>query len=186
MSNTVFKTFYDLDEAKRTSQLLTEANIANQLRDDAPSVDPMFTGGNPNRSYELFIAQDDFEKANQLLDQQASNVVDQIDESHYLYQFSETELYDILLKPDEWNELDQQLAKKILAEKGEVIDEELLTSVKRQRLETLAQPEETSQAWIASGYSLWLSEKRYPMVKKLGDILPQLKNTVKTHVILAQ
>ena len=92
------------------------------------------------------------------------------------------ELYDILLKSDEWNKFDYSLAQKILRDRGKNIDKELLDSLKKQRLEDLAKPDENQKPWIIAGYVfallggflgliigyfLWTSKKTLPNGQKV-------------------
>ena len=71
-------------------------------------------------------------------------------------EFTDEELYDVLLKSDEWNKFDYTLAQKLLSDRGKSIDEELLNSLKKQRLEDLAKPDEGQKPWIIAGYFLAL------------------------------
>ena len=59
---------------------------------------------------------------------------------------------DILLKPDEWGELDYQLAQKILNDRGRPVGPELLAEFKKKRLEQLKKPEKTEYSSIVLGY----------------------------------
>lgn len=66
--------------------------------------------------------------------------------------FSNEELFEILEKSDEWSKFDYVLAQKLLKERGQDINENMLESLKRQRIRELAKPEENQKGWINAGY----------------------------------
>ncbi len=60
------------------------------------------------------VTSDNFERVSEILDYVATKEIFEIDKSHYLFNFSDEELFDLLAKPDEWSAFDYQLAQKIL------------------------------------------------------------------------
>lgn len=99
------------------------------------------------------VTSDNFERVFEILDDVAAKEIFEVDKSHYLFTFSDEELYDLLAKPDEWSAFDYQLAQKILSERGKQVDKEFLKSLKKARIETLAKPEpkQGNNIWI--GYT---------------------------------
>jgi hypothetical protein len=87
-----------------------------------------------------------------LLDKQAARAVVQADEDHYLFEFKDEELFDILASPDEWSAYDYQLARRILSERGIDIDAKLLNLLKKSRMEVLAQPEQKQTTYLGVAY----------------------------------
>jgi hypothetical protein len=173
----VFRKYPTLEQAKELETLLNKHNIDTNIVDNIASVDSNFTGSSLQNQYEVKILLADFEKAEKILDENAEKLIDQIPEDHYLFGFTDTELYEILLKSDEWSELDYKLAQKILTQRGKSIDPDLLKGLKKQRLELLAQPEGNQKPWIFAGYTfaliggllgiligylLWTSKKSLP------------------------
>lgn len=173
----VFRKYPTIEQAKELERLLNGKNIETQIADNLSSVDSSFSGSSLQNQFEIKIQLLDFEKAEKILYKDAENLIDEVDKDYYLFEFTDEELYDILLKADEWNELDYKLAQRILTEKGKSIDSELLKSLKKQRLESLAKPEENQKPWIIAGYifailggllgifigySLWTSKKSLP------------------------
>jgi len=146
----IFRTFSTKEAAILLQDLLTGNNIKSESGDNIPSADVTFVNSTIHHQYEVRIARSDFEQAEQLLTKDID--VTSIDPSHYLFKFTDDELYDILLKPDEWNGLDYKLAQHILTQRGNTINEALLTSLKNQRLKDLAQPEKNQIPWIFAGY----------------------------------
>lgn len=178
----IFKKFLTLEQANEVKELLKENGIESLLADNVPPVDVTFSGSTLQNEFEIRIKQSDFKKAEKILEKDAENLIDQIDKDYYLFEFTDEELYEILLKPDQWNALDYTLAKKILKQRGKPIDKELLNSLKNERLKDLAKPEENQNPWIIAGYIfsllggflgliigyfLWTSKKTLPNGQKV-------------------
>ncbi|GGD76284.1 hypothetical protein GCM10011514_45360 [Emticicia aquatilis] len=102
------------------------------------------------------VTSDKFARVFEILDEVASKEVFEVDKSHYLFTFSDEELYDLLAKPDEWSAFDYQLAQKILGERGKQVDKEFLKSLKKARIEALAKPEPKQGNNIRIGYAFAL------------------------------
>ncbi|MFL9830217.1 hypothetical protein ABS764_05065 [Flavobacterium sp. ST-87] len=173
----VFRKYPTIFQAKELEDLLNQNNISTQLTDNIAPVDASFSGNTLQNEYEVKIQFEDFEKAEQILEKEAENLISQVDSNHYLFDFTNDELYEILLKADEWSEFDNKLAQKILTKRGKSIDDDLLKVLKKQRIESLAKPEENQKPWIISGYIfsilggflgiligyfLWTSKKSLP------------------------
>src|SRR5690606_22574962 len=75
-----------------------------------------------------------------------------VDQDHYLFDFTEEELRDILLKSDEWSKYDYLLAQKILRDRGHKIDTETINVLKEKRIEDLAKPDKNKKLSILAGY----------------------------------
>lgn len=178
----IFRRFSTLEQARELEFQLNRNGIDTVLADNVPPVDITFSGNTLQNEIEIRINPADFEKAEQILKQNAENVIDQVDKDHYLFAFTDEELYEILLKPDEWNEFDHALAKKVLEQRGRSVDEKLLHSLQNQRLKQLAKPEENQHPWIIGGYIfaflggligliigyiLWTSKKTLPNGQKV-------------------
>lgn len=148
----VYKKYPTVEQVQEIIKFLNENSIETQFGENSSSLDSNFSGSSFNNEFEIKIKETDFEKANQLLEEIAENQINQVVSDYYLFSFSDEELYDIILKQDEWNEFDYSLSKKILADRGKSIDLDLLKSLKNQRLEDLAKPEENQKTWIISGY----------------------------------
>src|SRR5690606_11183401 len=111
MSNyTTFKKFPDAAEAKHLQQFLIENGIECTFVNNSPRLDNSFSGGELLKEYEIQLKQSDFEKAHELLEQLAEDMMSNLDEDYYMYSFSNEELYDVVLKQDEWSEFDYVLA----------------------------------------------------------------------------
>lgn len=79
--------------------------------------------------------------------------VEGIDPNHYLLQFTDEELIDVLAKRDEWHADDFLLAREILNQRGFNITDKDIAILTRNRMDILRKPEQPSQTtWIIIGY----------------------------------
>lgn len=137
-----FINFIDMLE---TRQIPYQNEIFNSTIDPA-TLKPL------EKEFIVKVRQMDFSKVNQILDQIAEEAIKEVENDHYLFSFSDYELYEIVAKPDEWSTFDYHLAKKIIKERGKTIDEDFLRSLKKARIEDLSKQEETQLSWIIFGY----------------------------------
>ena len=178
----IFRKFPSLEQASELKVLLNENNIETILDDNVPSVDVTFSGNTLQNEIEIRIKQTDFKKAESILQKDVENLIETVDKDYYLFEFTNEELYEILLKSDEWNAFDYTLAQKILIQRGKPIDKKLLNSLKNERLKQLAEPERNQKSWIIAGYFfavlggflgliigyfLWTSKKNLPDGQKI-------------------
>jgi len=148
----LFKTFSDKNDALELVSLLDEHSILYKFIDNSPPVDLSFSGDKLQKSFEIKIRKEDFETVRSLLYFQVDVDLSDVDKDYYLLSFADEELYEIILKPDEWGEFDQILAQKILRSRNRPIDEKLIKQIQKQRIEELSSPEKSNRTWIYAGY----------------------------------
>lgn len=173
----VFKVYPTRELALELKDLLDKESIDTILGDNIPPVDVTFSGSTHEHRYEIQIKHSDFPKAQEVLESHTENMLDQVDDDYYLFDFSDEELYEILLKADEWNEFDYLLAQKILVNRGKPVDRALLSTLRKERIKSLSQPEGNQKPWLYAGYIfallggvigiiigyfLWTSKKTLP------------------------
>lgn len=147
-----FQKFNQAALAEDLMDILTKNDIGFELEDASPTFDPIFVNSELTREYRVKLLKDDFEKAEKLLQSLNQEHIGTVDRSHYLFEFSDDELFEVLLKKDEWNDFDYALARKILLERGREISPETLDALKAERLRELARPEGSQRTWILIGY----------------------------------
>ncbi|UPL49986.1 hypothetical protein [Hymenobacter sublimis] len=151
-----YQRFANVEVAQPLLQLLHQHNIPYETKLDQPRIDPSFAF-NPTNSY--FVVQlrpEDFEVA-QTLELDANDALTaSAAPDHYLFNFPDEELLDVLLKPDEWNSFDVALARRILRQRGHDVSPALMERLRQQRLQDLARPEPSQKAWILFGYAMAL------------------------------
>ncbi|TAE48947.1 MAG: hypothetical protein EAZ89_14700 [Bacteroidetes bacterium] len=135
---------------------------------ESSGLDDTFTpGGELSRSFVVKLLPEDFEKARELLAEDAEEEVatepDPTD--HYLHEFTDEELLEVLHKPDEWTPYDYALAHKLLKERGTEVSEAELETFRQARMAQLVQPEKDNPGWIVMGYVIAL------LVPLIGPLL---------------
>jgi len=196
----IFKRFSTMAEAQQLIDLLEVNNIKFSLIDNSHDVDITFTGNQSQSEIQLLLQQSDFEKVASLMENAIVKEINEEDRSHYLFEFTDDELYEILTKKDEWSVYDYVLAQKILAERGKAVSENELETLKAKREEELAQPEEGPQIQIFAGYFfgvlggliglmigwyLWKAKKTLPNGDKVPTYTQDQRNHGKTITIIS-
>jgi hypothetical protein len=152
---TTYQKFWSMDEAVELIHLLKENGIEFEVVDNSISVDVTFVP-NRDREKEVKLRKEDFAKVDELLEKIAESNLENVDKDHYLFQFSQAELLEIIQKPDEWSKDDFLLAKHILTTRGITITSDQVKELKEQRLEKLSEPESGNALWTFIGYVLAL------------------------------
>jgi hypothetical protein len=96
----LFQTFSLQEEALELNNLLKEGQVRSTFHDSNKTSSNIL---NPTivSSFSIYIHEDDFKKANVILEKQAEKIINNIDKDYYLFSFTNDELYDILFKKDE-------------------------------------------------------------------------------------
>ena len=147
-----YKKNNDLGLIKSFAEILEQHDIPFKIEDNTPDFDASFSFDALIQEYRLKIRAEDFERADEVLKDLAKDQIYDVPEDYYLYDFREEELMDILVKPDEWGQLDYILAQKLLNDKGIDVDDQFVENLRRKRLEELAKPEVVSKSRIITGY----------------------------------
>ncbi len=149
-----FRTYQEPEQADALGKLLTEHHIPFEISQDRDSLDGLYGGNSSQITYYVKLKEQDFARADDLLLKASESMLDHVDADHYLYPFTDEELIDVLAKPDEWNEFDYRLARKILQERGKAFTDDVLRDWKEKRVKALSAPEVSSMTWIYIGYLL--------------------------------
>lgn len=147
-----YKVFNDPEVAKAFATILDEQQVPFRIEEDSYNFDPSYANHPLNKDYRIKLMQKDFVRANEAFAQYFKATLDSIEEDYYLFQFTDQELLEILLKPDEWGDLDYQLAQKILKDRGRPASLDELEEFKKRRIEQLKKPEKTDYSSVILGY----------------------------------
>ena len=147
-----YKKFYERERAEHLIQILQDNGIEFQLTEDRDSLDSLYGHKQFNSQFFIKIKEADFGKADSIILSMAETEMETVDKDHYLFEFSDDELFDILTKPDEWSVFDYQLAGRILKQRGKEVNAATIDLLKKQRIRELTKPEESQKAWIYTGY----------------------------------
>ena len=149
-----FQTFASAEAAQPLLQLLARQGITarTSLDDGQLAFDPSFANNRLLVKFIVNLRAADFDRASQLLEQLNQHALDQVDPSHYVFSFTDDELFDMLVKPDEWSAFDVTLASQLLRQRGRDITPDTLRLLRQHRVAELAQPPEEHKAWVIGGY----------------------------------
>lgn len=147
-----FRFFPSREVAEEVQLLLNSNGIDSVIKEDTGDLAKEFLGDSPHHKFELLIAETDRDQAEAVLLNRAMEELDDIDKSHFLFDYTNEELMNILIEKDEWNEVDVLLSQKILQERGVVVQEEELQVLREKRLNELAKPESKQTGWVIFGY----------------------------------
>lgn len=109
-------------------------------------------------------------------------MIEHQDKDYFLFQFSDEELLDVLVKSDEWSETDVQLAAEILKKRGRKVEKGEIERLRTERMNQLRQADPLNSWWIVGGYlfsffggliglligySIWQAKKTLPGGEKV-------------------
>jgi len=152
----MFHKFHSLHEAKELTYLLRDHDIACEFQDLSTRFDASFAYNPTDKQFAVLLRQEDFDRANALLETVSETTIPHLPEDYYLYAFSAHELLEVVIKSDEWNALDIALAKKLLSQQGIDLSAEAIQELREKRLSELAQPDQSPVATIVWGYVIAL------------------------------
>ncbi len=147
-----YQKFNDIELANELIGVLSENNIPYTTEEEAPVFDPSFSFREIVTEYAVKINAADFERVNQLLAESEKDNVNNADKDYYLFTFTDAELMEVITKADEWSAFDNQLAQKIMADRGKSITDEQISRIKEERIEELKKPDAPQTSWIIIGY----------------------------------
>jgi hypothetical protein len=170
-----FQSFYTIEEAVEFAEVLKEEGVDSIIETD-PSLSASIGGESSDKKIHLKIKSSDFEKVTSLLESYAEKSLSNVNSDHYLFSFSDDELFEILEKFDEWGKQDYLLAKEILKKRGHEINEKLLGNLKQKRLTELSRPESGINVWVYVGYISSLFGGLFGIL--IGSVLTTSKKTL--------
>jgi hypothetical protein len=147
-----FRNFLVREEAEAMAELLRNGGLQANFQDNSSLQDPLFAGS-VLPSFHVLLPSSEFERAEELLAQDMGTMTGGLPPDHYLNEFSDKELLDILMSPDEWSAMDQLLAKRSLHLRGKEVPDELIQAARESRLRSLRSPAPSQTAFIVLGYA---------------------------------
>jgi hypothetical protein len=148
-----YQRFNDIALANNLADILQRHNITYTIEEESLTFNPTFVLNNElANEYAVKIKSEDFEQVNQLLVEEETTNIDEVEADYYLFKFTNDELIDLITKADEWSAFDYLLAQKILTERGITINDKYLAELKEKRIEELKEPETPQTTWIVVGY----------------------------------
>jgi hypothetical protein len=147
-----YKKFNEQEQVEYLTGILKENEIGFEVAEDRDSLDTLYGANHLTKHFYIKIKKEDFAKVDSILLSLMETDLASVDKDHYLFNFTDVELFDILSKPDEWNEADYLLASKILKERGKEINDDTIKLLRAQRISELAKPDEGHRSWMYAGY----------------------------------
>ncbi len=148
-----FQKFSDLNLAKNAGRVLKQHDIQYEIETSGNNFDPSFAFNSFDAEIRIKIKQEDFANARNALEEFYSETLENVESGYYLFDYSDTELKDIVAKPDEWGYFDYLLAIKILKDRGLEIKPDEIEKLKENRLKSLYDPAAASRMLILIGYT---------------------------------
>lgn len=147
-----YRKFIYEDDALELIKILKENHITYELANNSSQLDSSFGGDINTKQFELKIPKEDFEQVEKLEEELVKADVENVDEDYHLFDYSDEELVEIVMKKEEWNKFDYLLAQKILKQRGKEINPELLKVINKQRIKSLSTQEESPTWLLVIGY----------------------------------
>jgi hypothetical protein len=150
-----YQKFNDPALAEKLAAQLEKHGIECLLIEEARAFDVSFAYNSELRAdWTIKIRSEDFGIANELLKEDETDDVNDVEKDYYLFSFTNNELMEVVSKADEWSAFDVVLARKLLAERGISISDEKIATINEQRIEALKETEPPQTFWIVVGYFL--------------------------------
>jgi hypothetical protein len=148
-----FRRYNEPALAQSLVDLLDENGIEYEVAEESLVANPLLVSGDElATAYIIKLKPLDFDKVNNLLVAVEEETLGEVDASYYLFDFTDQELVDIIKNFDEWSAFDFALARKILKDRGVVINDAHIADFKQDKIDMLKQPESSQTLWIVIGY----------------------------------
>ncbi len=151
-----YQSFISAEAAQPLIELLFKHGLLFETGYDKPAYDPKMTFNETENRFVVRVKPADFEAARALEDEASEVLAATADPDHYLFSFSDEELFEVLVKRDEWSSFDVALAGRILRERGRDITPDTLRLLHQYRAVELTKPEAGQRISIIAGYVMAL------------------------------
>ena len=151
-----YQTFSNLEEASDLIDLLNANNIPFEVDDSSLRYDVSNANSNPmGKGLIIKISATDVEKTDKL----NLKVETESPDDHFLYTFSDNDIADVIVNPEDWTEEEIAIANKILKQRNINLSAELIKSLRKDKIienrkETV--DEQTKQINAIKGGVSWL------------------------------
>lgn len=146
------KEFQDRELLGDYVELFEKAEIPFSVEDSKPRFDASFANDESRRYYRINVAPLNLNSALELCERMDQKIMAELPSDYYLFQFSDDELQDVLVRSFEWNSLDVMLAKKILLDRGVSFSEASIAYQREELLDELDAPEKGDTILVVCGY----------------------------------
>lgn len=147
-----YQSFASADVAQPLIELLFKHDVLFETGYDKPAIDAKMAFNPTDTRFVVRLRPADFERAQQLEDQASEALITDADPDHYLFGFRDDELFEVLVKRDEWSSFDAALAGKILRQRGRDVTPDTVRLLRQYRAAELTKPEASQKTTIIVGY----------------------------------
>lgn len=153
-----FQSFPSAEAAQPLLAMLRQREIPFETATDTGELvfNPAFTFNNTYATFVVKLPGADFEWVRRLQEDANRDALANLSPDHYLFTFSDAELFDLLAKPDEWSPLDVTLAGQLLRQRGRDVSVDAVRLLREHRVAEVAKPEPSGNSLIRWGYGLAL------------------------------
>lgn len=151
-----YQSFISADAAQPLIDLLFRHQVVFETGYDKPAFDPKMAFNDSETRFVVRLRPADFEAARRLEDQANEALTAEAAPDHYLFGFTDEELFEVVMKRDEWNSFDVALAGRILRDRGRDVTPDTIRLLRQYRAAELTQPEASQKSTIIAGYILAL------------------------------
>lgn len=151
-----YQSFISAEAAQPLIELLFKHGLLFETGYDKPAYDPKMAFNETETRFVVRLKPTDFEAARAVEDQTSEELVATADPDHYLFGFTDEELFEVLVKRDEWSSFDVALAGRILRQRGRDITPDTVRLLRQYRAVELTKPEASQKISIIAGYAMAL------------------------------
>jgi len=150
-----YQTFSNVEEASDLIDLLNANNISFEIDDSSLRYDISNANSNPlEKGLIVKICSRDIEKADKLYLKDKAESFD----DHFLYTFSDNDIIDVIVNPEDWTAEEVAIADKILKQRNIKPSAELIKSLRKEKIiesKKETTNEQTKQANAIKGGISW-------------------------------
>lgn len=151
---TLYSNFYTLEAVRSAMQRLQEAGIPYRLQKQRLLIDKAIIGDPARPDYALWVPRRDLQRAESLYHPATDPVVaaHTLPPDHFLHQFSDEELVEVLAKADTWNPDTVRQALLLLQQRGRSVSDEDLAILENRRSRELAAGRPATLPYLLGAY----------------------------------
>ncbi|HLP96326.1 MAG TPA: hypothetical protein VK168_19925 [Saprospiraceae bacterium] len=152
-----FQEFHTLEDAEILLDLLKKHKIYHKVEAPKPIMDTVMGGSPVTPKYFIKLYADDFKKVNLLFESETFKALQEGKIStagHFLEEYTNEELKEVVKKPDEWSPESAAMARHLLHSRGIMLDDSTLDALREERISQIGQPKKGSSGWIVALYIL--------------------------------
>ena len=147
-----YQSFISPDAAQPLIDLLFKHDVLFETGYYKPACDPKMAFNEAETRFVVRLKPTDFKTARELEDRANEALTADADPGHYLFGFSDDELFEVIIKRDEWSSYDVALAGRILRQRGRDVTPDTVRLLQQYRAVELTKPEASQKVSIIAGY----------------------------------